>query len=83
MRWLRKARELGGSALWVGLILWHLAGLRKTRTFAVSTAYTRRWGVGSSTKSRALKVLAGARLITIENHGKHSPVVSLVVPPAG
>ena len=33
--WLSRARKLGVTALWVGLGLWHLKGLRRTDTFVV------------------------------------------------
>jgi hypothetical protein len=83
MRWLQMASELGGSALWVGCILWHLAGFQGTSTFIASTVYMRRWGVDRGTKSRALKSLAGAGLIAVEARTRRNPVVSIIVPPAG
>lgn len=83
MRWLQVASTLGGSALWVGCILWHLAGFQGTNTFIVSTVYMRRWGVDRGIKSRALKALAAAGLIAIEARSRRNPVVTIILPSAG
>ena len=80
MQWLHDASKLGVSALWVGCVLWHLAGLKKSGTFLVSNLHMHRWGVKRCAKSRALKALAYADLINIEGRGKRSPRVTIVVP---
>ena len=55
MGWLHDASKLGVSALWVGCVLWHLSGVKKSTTFVVSNLHLHRWGVDRFAKSRALK----------------------------
>ena len=77
--WLSQARRLGVTALWVGLGLWFLRGLRRSDTFIVSNLIMHEWSVLPDAKTRALRTLAKAGLITIEARGKRSPQVTLVV----
>jgi DNA-binding transcriptional ArsR family regulator len=77
--WLSQARKLGVSALWIGLGLWFLRGLRKSDSFIVSNLIMQEWGVQPDAKSRALGKLEKAGLITIERRDKRSPRVTLVV----
>jgi DNA-binding transcriptional ArsR family regulator len=76
--WLSKARKLGVTALWVGLALWFLRGLRGSNTFVVSNMMMREWGVEADAKSRALRALETAGLVTIERRSRRSPLVTLV-----
>jgi DNA-binding transcriptional ArsR family regulator len=76
--WLSQARKLGVKALWVGLSLWFLRGIRHSDSFIVSNLITREWDVLPDAKSRALRKLEKAGLITIERRGKRSPRVTLV-----
>ena len=80
MDWLHDASKLGVSALWVGCILWHLSGVKKSATFLVSNLHLHRWGVYRFAKSRALKTLAYAGLVNIEGRGERSTQVTIVVP---
>jgi hypothetical protein len=77
--WLAKARKLGVTALWVALGLLYIRGLRRTDSFLVSNLMMQGWGVLPDAKSRALKALEKACLITIERRGKRSPAVTLIV----
>jgi hypothetical protein len=77
--WLSQARKLGVTALWVGLGLWFLRGLRRSNSFTVSNLMMREWGVQPDAKSRALRALEQAGLIIIERREKRSPRVTLVV----
>jgi hypothetical protein len=79
MQWLDGASKLGVSALWVGCVLWHLAGLKRSGTFLVSNLHMHRWGVNRYVKSRALIALERAHLITIKSRGKRSPKVTILV----
>ena len=54
--------------------------LKKSATFLVSNLHLHRWGVDRFAKSRALKALSDAGLISIEGRGKRSPKVTIVVP---
>jgi hypothetical protein len=79
MHWLSEAHKVGGKAGLMGLILWHLSGMNKNAvTVRVSNVEASRWGVDRFAKSRALKALAGAGLITVEQNGKQSPLVTIL-----
>jgi hypothetical protein len=77
--WLSHARDLGVTALWVGLGLWYLRGLKRSDTFVVSNMMMQEWGVLPDAKGRALRKLQAAGLITMEQKGKRSPCVTLVI----
>jgi hypothetical protein len=77
--WLSEARQLGVTALWVGLGLWFLRGLRHSNSLIVSNLTMREWGVRPDAKARALRALERAGLIRVERRGKRSPQVTLVV----
>ena len=77
--WVCQAGRLGVKALLVGLALWHIRGLRKMNTFIVSNLMLRDWGIQPDAKSRALRKLERAGLITVERQGKRSPQVTLLV----
>src|SRR4051794_28999842 len=76
--WLRQARALGVTPLWVGLGLWHLRGLRRADTVVASNQAFGAWGVGPDAKSRALRALERAGLVAVERRGKRSPKVTIV-----
>ena len=77
--WMCQAKRLGVTALLVGLALWHIRGLRKSNTFIVSNLMLRDWGIQADAKSRALRKLQRAGLITVERQGKRSPQVTFLV----
>jgi hypothetical protein len=76
--WVIQAAQLGVKAMLLGMVLWHLKGLRKTNSFIVSNLMTKEWGIGSDAKRRALRKLEKAGLITVEQQGKRSPQVTLL-----
>ena len=77
--WMCHASKLGVKTLLVGLALWHIKGLRKSNTFIVSNLMLRDWGIQADAKSRALRKLERAGLIRVEQQGKRSPQVTLLV----
>jgi hypothetical protein len=77
--WLSQARRLGVSALWVGLGLWFLRGLKRSDCFIVSNLMMQEWGVLPDAKQRALRKLQRVGLITIEQRNKRSPRVTLII----
>lgn len=77
--WVVQASRLGVKALLVGLALWHLKKLRQADAFTVSNLMLQEWGVQPDAKSRALRALEKAGLITVERRGKRSPRVALIV----
>jgi hypothetical protein len=77
--WVCRASRLGVKALFVGLALWHLKGLRRDDSFLVSNLVLREWGIQPDAKARALRKLEKAGLIAVERRAKCSPLVTLVV----
>lgn len=49
--WFSEARQLGVTALWVGLGLWFLRGLRRSNSFTVSNLMMQEWGVQPDAKA--------------------------------
>lgn len=64
--WLVRAGNLPGKALFVGLILHFQKGLTRTRRFRFSLTRLSRYGIASSTASRALRHLETAGLVAVE-----------------
>jgi DNA-binding transcriptional ArsR family regulator len=81
LSWLARALSIGGgSAIGVGLVLWHLSGLKHNdRTVLLSNVEVKRLGISRQAKWRALAALENAGLITVERRGKSSPLVTIVV----
>lgn len=77
MRWLNAAGCLPGKAVQVAVCIWHLSGLTKSLEVKVTSKYLREMGVTRHAGYRALKVLEGRGLITVERHRGRSPVVTI------
>jgi len=77
--WLIQASKLGVTPLLLGLVLWYLCGLRKSRTVQISNVTCREWGIKPDAKRRALLKLERAGLVAVERTEKTSPKVTLVV----
>ena len=78
MDWIAQAHGCGGKAGLMGIVLWHLAGMKNAHTVIVTNVEVARWGMDRFAKGRALKALAGAELITIKQTGKRSPLVTIL-----
>ena len=64
--WLRLAARLPGSALKVGLVLWHYRALNKSMTFKTGTRDIARFlGLSPDTVRRAIDALADVGLIRL------------------
>lgn len=80
MDWLAAAAALRGSALLLGTVLWHIAGMQGTRRdLPVSTERLEQFGVSRHAKFRALRSLVDAGLVTVQHKRGRSPRVTLVV----
>jgi len=76
--WIQQAGRLPGKALHVGLAAWELAGLKNSHQgLALSSERLTRYGVSRFAKTRALKELAEAGLVTVRWHRNRSPVIDL------
>jgi hypothetical protein len=61
--WLTVASRLPGQALQVGIVIWHMVGLTRTRTVRIPPKLLRECGVGRHAGYRALKALEAVRLV--------------------
>jgi DNA-binding transcriptional ArsR family regulator len=79
LSWLTSAAQLPGSALTVGVVLWHVAGLRGTHQhLPLSNERLKSFGVSRFSKDRALGALLSAGLVSIRRKRGRSPQVSLL-----
>lgn len=76
--WIAEAARLPGKALEVGLCIWRLVGVMKSGTILLSTVEVEALGVDRYAKSRALKALQRAGLITFESRRGRFPRVTLI-----
>jgi len=77
-RWLEMAARLPGRALAVGIVLWHLVGLRRHWTVRLSPSKTRSLGLSPRVTRRGLKALEGAGLVAVDRHRGRSPEVTVL-----
>ena len=78
--WIQQASRLPGRSLHVGIVLWYLAGVSKSRTVTLTRLWLRRFGLHHETGRRGLRVLEKAKLVGVKRSGKTSPCVTLVGP---
>jgi hypothetical protein len=76
--WIEVAAKLPGKALALGIALWRLAGAVKSQTVRLSNAEVAALGIDRNSKSRALRDLERAGLITVERRPGCSPRVTIV-----
>lgn len=75
--WIEKAARLPGQALSVGLVAWHLRGLRRSDTFRLAPSKVRSLGLSPRVARRGLKALENAGLVAVDRHRGRSPDVTL------
>jgi hypothetical protein len=77
--WLRRATELGESALATGLAVWHLRALNKKMTFEASLNKLRKWtGLSEKSTRNGLHRLESAGLLEVERPQGKNPSITLV-----
>ena len=78
LSWLQQAAKLPGKAVAVSLILWFLAGVRRSaRDIRVSRRLAQEFGVGRKARYRALVALERAGLIAVQRHSGQSPRITI------
>ena len=79
MAWLQEAMRLGIGALSVGIILWHLRGMKNSSTFKVGMQNLANY-VGRSrvTCQRALQALEEGGLIAVERNNGRKHIVTIL-----
>ncbi|MBY0589158.1 hypothetical protein K2X85_18440 [bacterium] len=75
--WICKAMTLGRSPLALGMVLWHLRGLKRSDSFRLSPSATACVG-DRKTVYRSLRVLEQAGLVHVERHQGRGPMVTLI-----
>jgi hypothetical protein len=78
LNWLARAGQLPGKSLHVGVVLWFLAGMRRTNSVALPNGVLKLLGVDRHAKYRALNCLEQVGLIEQERNAGRSPVVTLL-----
>jgi hypothetical protein len=75
--WLTEAMQLPGKALAVGLVAWHLCGLKKSHTVHMEPSKLRSAGMSPRVARRGLKVLENAGLVAVSRHQGRAPDVTI------
>ncbi len=78
LSWIRQATGLPGKASAVGLVLWYLSGVSKSKTVKLTRLRLSRFGLLPETGRRGLRVLERAKLVHVERSGNKSPRVTLL-----
>jgi hypothetical protein len=76
--WLAQAARCGGKALHVANILWYRAGLKKSATIKVPGWTAKLFGLDRHAKTRGLKDLEEAGLVSVTRRQGSSPQVTLL-----
>lgn len=80
MLWLEAAALLKGSALAVGLQLWHRAGVKNDMEVRFSASAMQLFGVSRFSASRSLKKLERAGLVNVVSSPGRAAVVTILFP---
>lgn len=76
--WLMAAAALPGKSLHIGVALWHLAGVKQSKSIELSNKFARQFSVDRNSKYRALAWLEEAGLISVQRVLGQSPSVTLL-----
>ena len=76
--WIQQAAQMPGKTLQVGLTLWYLAGLQKSKTVKLASKPLAAMGVSRDAKYEALARLRLAGLIAVEQQPGSAPTVTLL-----
>ena len=76
--WITRASRMSGTAVRVGLNLWFLSGLTKSKTVKLSNRYLNDFGLHRISKSKGLKQLQDAGLISYTGKKGSSPLVTIL-----
>jgi len=78
LSWIYQASRLPGKALHVGIVIWFLSGVKKSKTVKLTRKWLSKFGIHPETGRRGLKALKRAELVHFEPSGHKSPLVTLV-----
>lgn len=77
-QWQQAANALPGSAGLVGLALWFLSGIKKSKTVKITAEAMRFAGCTRQTFAKGLNVLEDAGLIAVERKIGQKPTVTII-----
>ena len=78
LNWLIKAAPLNGKALEIGVVIWHLKGLKRKNTVKLNGKLLREFKISRSTLYRGLDQMEKAGLISIQRQIGRSPMVTIL-----
>ena len=78
--WLEIAAHLPGRSLHVGVSLWFLGGVHRSRVIPLSNHTSRRFGLDRNSKYRGLEWLEQAGLISVQRKMGRAPIVTILEP---
>ena len=78
MAWLNAAANLPGKTLNLGLAIWWLAGMAKTKTFKLTGKALKQMKISSDAASDALKRLEKRGLIRVQRSPGQRPTVEIL-----
>lgn len=78
LNWIAQAARLPGKAFQVGMALWFLSGIKRSRTVALSGSVLEEFGVNRYAAYRGLKVLEDAGLVSAKRHPGRNPIVTIL-----
>ncbi len=78
LKWITRAAILPGKTLHVGLAIWFQVGLEKCQTVKLSQKRVDCFSVSRDAKFDALKRLAEAGLINVEQFPGRSPIITVI-----
>jgi hypothetical protein len=76
--WLEHAAKLPGKSLHVGIAVWYVAGLTRSRRVTLSNIAGHRFGLDRNAKYRALEWLEGAGLVAVERKLGRAPIITIL-----
>jgi len=81
MSWLNRAAAASGkgAGLAIGIAIWHIAGMEKSNSIKLRPSLLERMNINRFAKSRGLKSLKNAGLISIINNRGQSPTITILV----
>lgn len=82
LAWISQAAALGGKTLHVGLALWYLAGLTKSRVVRLTSKALTVFGVSRDAKYPALERLDKAGLVRVDQRPGCLPLVTILQAPS-
>jgi hypothetical protein len=78
LNWLMEAARQPGKALHVGVALWYMSGLKRSRKIALSVSSLADFGVNRISGYRGLAALEAAGLVSVIRHPGRKPIVTLL-----